>query len=346
MACSAQQPKCYPYVIYMEHKRFIEAIEEGSGLICSESDEEENQHSPHMDRTKTVHQLAKAVADMMWSSYLENNFDEMLTLYRIDCKHKLYEKTPEERSQLDTYIASLRAFLNTFDKNYIMKIVFSMFGLNQSRDNILVIREAVRMVLKYVESVVSWLERYMSWVQHGADIASAYYNTYNTDEDEEATTAEEFYLDNKVRAYAILKTSDLDSEKLVANIENVDALMYHINILIELGYKLYVDTPVDEFEKVFNALSNTKPKSPNYKGTKFANVHEINEYVREHMRNSIENADGLVFIVTELLDVAKDFYIEKLAIEISDLLTFIPTKKEQEKFIARFESGQLWRHND
>jgi len=364
-------PESYSTVMYQEYKRYMGSLEEASDNICQRSladeEEEDKSHLEHLDRTRTIHQVTKVLTAMMWEDYILGGLGEMVSTYRVNRHHELIPRQAKERSNLESYTASLRDLTYQMRKSNILQVILPTFGLESLHKRILVFADQLAQVLRYTDSVMGWLEKYMTWIEHGANMAAAYVNAskaeaedeYEDDdeaEDEEAEEEEEdeeesdevdpsdLYQDPRVKAYAILKATEFDPDRLVAFISNIDSLIYYSNAMVDLGHRLYASVKVEDFEKIFNALVTKKPRSPDYEGTKFENIHELNEYIRQRVNASLEESQGFMYNVNELLEEARYGFASKLASEVTEDLAFVPSLSMQKKFVAQFESGLLWRH--
>jgi hypothetical protein len=339
----------------LECKRYLTAMEEASDNIVTNSltpDEEEDDtcHQDHIDRTKAIHGVAKIMSAMWWEDYVIKGLGEMLTTYQVDSNHCMVDKGPGRRSQFETYTASLRSLFQSSSSSYLMKILFPSYSLEEIQTNIEVILLHISEVLKYAESTSTTIEKYSTWIEHGAELATEYLNAslppeYDEDGDElevEEIEAPELYSDVRVKAYALLKLSDYSATRMASRLESIDSLIFALNCMVDLGHKLYANTDPKTFENIFNALVSKKIKSPSYKGTKFENIHELNEYLRQRVKDSVEEPHGFMYNISELLEETRTSYLDKLATEIIELLSFIPNKKEQKKFIEQFESGKIW----
>jgi hypothetical protein len=192
----------------------------------------------------------------------------------------------------------------------------------------------------------------MTWLAHGATLAYKYRNAELVDEDdcqdeeteEVLVDAPETYLeDERVKAYALLKTTGCEARRISEFMSNMDELLTISNEFTSLVHKLYLSLEPSQMESVFNAIVNKEGKAPNYEGTKHANVHELNEYVRQQVGESVDSSDGFMYNISEVLDHTRENYISELATYISDLLIFFPDKAAQKRFITQFESGLIWR---
>jgi hypothetical protein len=370
-------PDSYSTVIYSEYKRYMGALEEASDNICGRSlsgeEDEDSSHLEHLDRTRTIHQVTKVLSAMTWENYIMNDIGEMLTLYEVDThggRHKLVPRKAKERSNLETYTASLRDITHGLRNSYLLQVIMPTFGLEAVRKRAIIVADMLAQVLRYLESVASWLERYMTWIEHGSQLAAAYVNAakmeaeedYDDDDDDEEEEEEEdeedeededsdddvepsdFYQDPRIRAYAMLKTTDFNPDRLVSFISDIDSLIYYLGAMVDLLHKLYASMKIKDFEAIFNALVNEKGKAPRYEETEFENIHELNEYLRQRVNASLEEPQGFMYNVNELLEEARYGFASKLASEISEDLAFIPSTPLQKRFVAQFESGLLWRH--
>lgn len=366
-------PDSYGTVIYSEYKRYMGALEEASDNICQRSlsgeEEEDSSHIEHLDRTRTIHQVTKVLSAMMWEDYIIRGLGEMLSTYRVNRHHELVPRRAKERSNLETYTASLRDVSFQMRNSHLLKVIMPTFGLEAVRKRAIVVAEMLAQVLRYLESVMNWFERYMTWVEHGANMAAAYINASKLeagedeeeDEDEEEGEEEEtedeeeeeedddvnpqdLYQDPRVKAYAVLKTTDFSPDRLVAFVSDIDSLIYYMGAMVDLGHRLYSSMKIGDFENIFNAIISKKARAPQYEGTEFENIHELNEYIRQRVNASLEEPQGFMYNVNELLEEARFGFASKLASEISEDLAFVPSTSLQRKFVAQFESGLLWRH--
>jgi hypothetical protein len=288
---------------------------------------------------------------MFWEDYLIRGLGEMLTLHSVDPHHNLVRKGPERRSQFETYTASLRSLFKGSAKSYVMKILFPSYALEDLQVRVDITIAHINEILKYAESTAAILEEYLTWVDHGSKLAAAYMNALlpdvYVDEDGNETEPEEvepsdLYNDVRIKAYALLKLSDYDATRMAACIESVDNLICAFNCIIDIVHRLYSTMNPKAFENLFNAMVSKKQRAPNYEGTKFENIHELNEYIRQRMRESLEEPRGFMYNVNELLEESRSFYIDKLATEIIETLSFLPDKKTQKRFVSQFESGKIW----
>jgi len=344
----SSEPESYRSVMELESKRYSSAMEESSesimhNSISPENEEDNTLHADHLDRTSPIHILVKIMSSIFWTDYLLNGLGEMLTLYDVDdYTHKLLAKPISNRSQLEKYSASLRSFLKNSAVSFLTKTLLSNYGLGEVQASINILVEQLNSVLKYSELTFSMLEKYLTYIEHGAKLAAAYINA-DSDENEQSASPSDLYDDIRVRAYAYLRVSDLDPSKMAKYIEDISNLVVNMNGMIDIVHHLYTNITPASFENIFNALTSKKtPAPPSYDGTKFENIHEINEYIRQHMEESLNEPQGFMYTVNELLEEARMSYIDKLATEITEILAFIPTKKDQERFIGQFESGKIW----
>ena len=353
------EPESYNTIMGNECKRWLMAMEEASETIIANSlvpDEENDDtlHQEHIDRTRMIHNVAKTMSSIWWEDYTIKGLGEMLTLYKVDSDNHLVYKKPEQRSQLETYTASLRSFLKSSTSSYIMKILFPNYSLEEIRANVKIGIFHLNDALKYIESTSVILEQYMTWIEHGSKLASHYINAsilpeYDENGDElevDETEPSDLYNDIKIKAYAFLKLSDYSATRMASHLENIDSLVFSLNNIADLGHRLYSDIDPKTFENIFNALTSKKAKSPSYQGTKFENIHELNEYLRQRMKDSLEEPHGFMYNINELLEETRTSYIDKLATEVIETLSFLPNKKEQKKFISQFESGKIWRNEN
>jgi hypothetical protein len=341
-----------------EHKRFLTAMEEASEVIIQgslnpDTEEEDTFHGDHTDKSRSIHTITKIMSSMFWEDYLVGGLGEMLVLHKVNSHHDLIHREPKCRSQFETYTASLRVLLTNSNKSYIMKILFPSYALEelQLRINMVILR--FNEVLKYSESTTSMLEEYLTWIEHGSDLAAAYMNALRPDiyidedgneEETEEVEPEELYNDIRVKAYALLKLSDCNPAKMAACLESIDNLMFSLNEMVDLAHQLYASLDPKAFENIFNAMVSKRNRAPNYKGTRFENVHELNEYVRQRIKESVEEPHGFMYNVSELLEESRVSYIDRLATEIIETLSFLPSKKEQKRYVGQFESGRIWQN--
>jgi hypothetical protein len=347
-ACTDKtEPDSYYTIMALEHKRYQSAIEEASELIVQLSSNGSNgdTHRDHLDRTRTVHTITKMMSSILWEDYILGGLGEMLVLNDITREHTLSRKRPDRRSQFETYTASLRALLKQLPKSYIMKVLIPGYSLKEIQANIEIIVAYLNDAMKYAESVMAILEKYLAWIEHGAAIATAYVNTSRQDDDDKVEVSD-MYSDIKVRAYAMLKISDLDASKMASYLDDINHLIARLNSLVSLFHKLYTSTDPQTFENIFNAMIAKKVSSSTHGKTKFENIHELNEYIRQHTIESIEEPQGFMYNVNELLDEARGLYIDKLATEITEILSFLPNKTDHKRFINQFESGKIWQNTD
>lgn len=339
-----QEPDSYKAIMATEFKRYMTSLDEASELISlfSLETEEEGLHADHIDRTKAIHTVVKIFSSLFWEDYLINGFGEMLQGYHVNKHHELVNRSPQSRSQLETYTSSLRGLNKNITGAFFMKIFFPSMKLEVLQKRITAITEVIAELLKYTESISVTLEKFTTWIEHGSKIAYLINKQY-LEEDEELEP-ESYYGDIRVRAYAILKTFDFDTSKTVAFIEDVDGLLMVVSLLSELFHKLYVSIPPNEFENIFNALVSKKMQGPKGEKTKFQNVHELNEYVRQRARESVEEPNGFIFNVSELLEEARSIFIDKLATDVTETMAFLSTKDIQKTFIKQFESGKIWQN--
>jgi hypothetical protein len=339
-----------------EYKRYLTAMEEASETIVQNTlgpdDEEDNTcHGDHIERTKAIHAVTRVMSSMFWEDYLIRGLGEMLTLHRVDSQHRLIRKGPERRSQFETYTASLRSLFQGSTKSYIMKILFPSYALEDLQVRIDIVIAHINEILKYAESTSAVLEEYLTWVDHGSKLAAAYMNALlpNSVTDENGDEVEpdqiepsDLYNDVRIKAYALLKLSDYSAPKMASYIQSVDGLMCAADCIVDIVHRLYATMDPKAFENIFNAMVSKKNRAPNYEGTKFENIHELNEYIRQRMKESVEEPHGFMYNVNELLEESRSFYIDKLATEIIEVLAFLPDKKEQKRFVSQFESGKIW----
>lgn len=351
------EAESYCIVMANECKRWLTAMEEASETIVTNSlspDDEEDDtcHQEHIDRTRMIHTVAKIMSGIWWEDYAIKGLGEMLTLYKVDSDNNLVHKDPERRSQFETYTASLRSLFKSTTNSYIMKVLFPNYSLEEIQTNVKIGILHLNDALKYAESTSAVLEQYITWIEHGSKLAASYINgslpaEYDDDGDEvevEEIEPSDLYNDIKIKAYAFLKLSNYSATRMASCLENIDSLIFSFNNLVDLGHRLYTGTDPKTFENIFNALVSKKAKSPVYKGTKFENIHELNEYLRQRMKDSLEEPHGFMYNVNELLEETRTSYIDKLATEIIEVLSFMPNKKEQKKFVNQFESGRIWRN--
>ena len=349
------EPESYTTIMAYEHKRFMSALDEASESIVQASLDPDNpdcdtQHYDHIDRARTIHAITKSITSIFWDDYILTGFGEMLSLHSINQYNEIVPKKPDKRSQLETYTSSLRALLLKSQNSFIMNVLFPSLNLTGLSAAVAKLQVVIREFLKYLESTISALEVYMTWIEHGSKLAAAFVNAntpdtviYNDEEIEtEPSEPYEFYNDIRVKAYAILKMTDFDSTKMVSCINSVSGLIDTLNEVITIIQKLYVGLDTQAFENIFNAAVVKKMKSPNYDGTKFANVHELNEYIRQRTRDSLEEPYGFMYNVNELLTETHSLYIDKLATEVIEALSFLPDEKSQRIFVKQFESGKIW----
>jgi hypothetical protein len=339
-----------------EYKRYLTAMEEASESIAQNSlnpddEDEDTCHGDHIERTRAVHAVARIMSSMFWEDYLIRGLGEMLTLHSIDSHHSLVRKGPGRRSQFETYTASLRTLARGSAKSYIMKILFPSYALEDLQGCIDVALSRLHEILKRAESATAMLEEYLTWIEHGAKLAAGYTNALLPDafidedgneEKPERTEPHELYNDVRVKAYALLKLSSCDAFRMADSIEKIDTLMFAFNHAVGIAHKLYITISPKAFERIFNAMVSKKNRAPNYEGTKFENIHELNEYIRQRVKESVEEPRGFIYNVSELLEESRVNYIDKLATEILEVLAFLPGKQEQKKFVSQFESGKIW----
>jgi len=336
----------YQYVMLSEYKRFMNALDEASANIIQNSlnlevDEETTYHRDHIDRTKSIHDVATIMISLLWEDYIVRGVGDMLTGSEVDKDHKLVSKKPEERSQFETYTAALRGLLKNTKNSFLNTVLLPGYDLTSLGTKLSIVKNCVLDILKYTEVVSASTEEFLTWIEHGAELAASYTNA-SLDEGDEEVEPEEFYSDVRIRTYAYLKLSDYSVVRLTTSIQNIDGLLTASNAIADIFHQLYVSISPDLFEKTFNAMVSESNKSPRYTGTKFENVHELNEYIRLRLRESIEEPHGFMYNVTELLEETRIFYIDRMATEIIDCMAFLPDKKTQKRFVAQFESGKLW----
>lgn len=364
MSCSEQcdctheetEPKSYKNVMAFEYKRYMSSLEEAGEAIVQASllddEEEDTGHVDHLDRTRSVHMITKVSTSMFWEDYLLTGLGEMITLHSVDADHNLVRKQPGKRSQFETYTSSLRSLFNKTTSSYLMKILLPSYALEDLQTSINIVVAHVNEILKYSEAAVATLEEYLTWIEHGAQQAADYVNYIlagqprEEGEEQEKVEAADLYNDIRVKAYALLKLSDYRPTKLSAFIENIDGTLCAFCSILDIGHRLYATTDPKTFENVFNAMVSKRNCSPKYDGTKFENVHELNEYIRQRLKESVEEPQGFMYNVNELLEEARSCYIDKLATEIIETLAFLPSKKAQKQFVRNFESGRLWLSDD
>lgn len=350
------EPETYRTVIAFEYKRYLTAMEEASETIVQNSlnpddEDEDTCHSNHIERTRAIHAVTRVVSSIFWEDYLIRGLGEMLTLHAVDSHHRLVRKGPERRSQFETYTASLRSLFKGSAKSYIMKILFPSYALEDLQVRLDMTIGHINEILKYAESTSAILEEYLTWVDHGSKLSAAYMNALlpeaviDEDGDEvepDKVEPSDLYNDVRVKAYALLRLSDFKAPKLAAYIGSVSSLIFSLNNIVDIVHRLYATMDPKAFENIFNAMVSKKNRAPNYDGTKFENIHELNEYIRQRMKESVEETNGFMYNVSELLEESRSSYIDKLATEIIETLAFLPGKKEQERFVSQFESGKIW----
>lgn len=334
---SKNNPDCYPYVMGMEYKRFLESLEEVSDALINNDKE---QTAP--GRLAAIHRLAKTKLRLLCDDYLMDGFGEMLTTYKVSSKHKLIPKTPGERSQAVAYSSSLRAVLNSFGQSFFVRQLMSSFKLDEVRKRLEASVSLLLEFLKNFENVANWTEQYMTWIDHGAKLAHGYYNT-NMEENEMSAGIDAFYMDSRVRAYALFKTVDYMPEKVAEFLNSLNNLISNAIEITILKHRIYASLNPEDFEYIFNLLVSKKSTALVKEKTEFENVHELNEYIRQRMKNSLEEPDGIIYNMIEMLDAARDTYIDKLASAVIDSTSFLPDEPTQRAFTRRFEDGRIWR---
>ncbi len=362
MNCSEQctykrsEPETYRTVMAFEYKRYMAGMEEASETIVQNSltpddEEEDTDHGAHIERTRAVHGVTRVLTSMFWEDYIVKGLGEMLTLHSVDSHHQLIRKGPGRRSQFETYTASLRSLFNSSTSSYIMKVLLPSFSLEDLQVRAEMVFAEIGEILKYAELTASLLEEYLTWVDHGSKLSAAYMNallpnSYVDENGEDITPEEtepyELYNDVRVKAYALLKLSQFKPAKLADYIGCIDGLFCSLMCIVDIVHRLYSTLDPKAFENIFNAMVSKKNRAPNYEGTKFENIHELNEYVRQRMKESLEESEGFMYNVNELLEESRSSYIDKLATEVIEMLAFLPSEKEQKQFVNQFESGKIW----
>jgi hypothetical protein len=338
----SKEPVSYRAVIAMEYKKFQESLEEASATLLAKA-HEEHLAIPELYRCEKAHDVIQGNIYFFYEDYILNGLGELLNLFPINEYHQMRSKGPHSRSPLDTYVASLRSMLSLIDSSYILKTVFSAFELDKVKARVIVAIHTALETLKNLEAVGQWVEKYLSWLEHGAGLQMAYSNA-NKGADEENVTLEDLFFESKTRAYAVLKTTDFSPQAFVAFIQDLDELLQNISTLVELPHRLYTSMDPDDFDNPFNAMVNKKAIT-GQKPKKFGldNIKELNEFIRQRVKNSVERVDGFMQNAVELLDLARPMYIGKFVAEVLELLAFLPTEEEQRLFVKRYESGRLWR---
>jgi len=331
-------------VVGIERERYMSALKEIYDSILNGSNTVDPPVLKKMIKTYTIVEL---LADIFWNSVVLEELREIVSLYTIDkSTHTLNRKNLDERSSANRYSSSLRAMLKKLPTSFLQKHIFVAFDAQEFGNRITAYGDHLETVLRHFDSTVDFLEKYLTWIEYGATLASKYYNADEEckceEEEEEETDTSEFYTSNKVRAYAILKTTDMSPEKLSQYLFDIQELFTATTELVFLGVKLYVSLSPEAFSGVLNLLTSKKQKSIN-SHKKHANIQEFNERIRKILHRSLENDDGLLHDAGWILDRATELYISELIGEIAELLAFIPKKNDHKRFIRQLESGRLWR---
>lgn len=336
-------PKSYQLLVALEVDRYAVSMEDA----CEEL-REKPEHAPHYERTKIIHNLLQSLVSLYAADYLVNAESNLFSTHHITEENILVPHS--ERSAWERYIAGIRSILQRVEKSYLLRSSFVAAGLEWLASN--TIHEYCGQsleLLKNLEVVCRTFETYMTWTEHGAQLSMKYQNA-NTlaeaDEGEEVDILDEenLYNDVLVRAYAMLKTFDKDSQRAAQLLDLISLSLKSIAHLVGVSQKLYVKVPPTTVENVLHTLVTPKQNKPTYTGTKFANIQELNEKLRTACKESLEEQHGFLYNIFELLDATRCAYLSRLASYISDTLIFLPTVEKQEQFIRDFETGRLWKN--
>jgi len=334
----------YSTLLSTEFNRFLTAIDQSIEALLPEDKED-------VEKFMRSAAMLKDRLNIIYNLCFKDK-DNFLTLYEISDNTyidglRLQEKKPEQRSMVDAYSGSIRTVIRNFQNSYLIKNGFSLFGLGGLRKRILVVAAAASEFIKYFNTLAKWIEIYLSWTKFGSELACQYYNA-NRDEDESPVEPSDFYNDYTIKLYAILKTSETDSEILANILTDIDSFIEHLSWLIGLTARFTASLKVKDIDTVINAISNSKPRTKTKDEMKdeFSELREFCKYIRDRAIEYSAKEGGTIHTYQLLISDAKDRYITSFIDEISKLLSLFPNTDEQERFIRNFEKGKLWQQND
>jgi hypothetical protein len=332
----------YLSIAVSELERYMSALE-----IACEILRHKPEHAEHYERTKTIHDLVQTTIQLYATDYLLSHEKNIFTSHRITPDHKLNKHS--ERSEWERYLAGARSLVGRVSNSYLFKSVFTSYGLEWLSGNVLkTLVVNVLAFLKYLETTGNLLETYMTWIEYGASLAVQYINANalavaEENEEVELVEASDLYTNIYVRAYAMLKTFNGDSQKAATALDAINNTLASFNHLIGLTQKLYIKIEPDVVENTLHSLTSNRQSKPTYLGTKFAGLQELNTKLQSLCKTSLEEPHGLLYNVREVLDAARQVYVSKLTDHIIETLAFLPTEQKQENFTRDFELGNLWK---
>lgn len=326
--------------------RYLGALERASEEI-----REQPIHAPHTERVRAIHDMVYSYVKLYGTDYFADALGETICLHTINETNQLVPHP--NRSTWERYLNGIRSVVKRMNNAYVFKSVFAMCGLEWLAGNSLnKISTTTLTSLKHLETVLNTLEVYLTWLEHGASLASKYNNATlsgmeeetedDKEEEENQTTPSDFYSNIYVRAYAMLKTFEKESQQAAQLLTAIGNSLNASCDLVGIFQKIYVDVPPTTVENTLHTLVTPKSGKPNYQGTKFPGLQELNEKLRSMCKESLGEPHGVLFIVTELLKSTHAWYLSDLADNIIETLAFLTTEHAQDRFIREFEQGTIW----
>lgn len=335
-------------VAYLEQKRFLEALDEAGETLTEIQAAEDGADTTFLAQLATMIYTTKLNVSSFWTRYISDMADGLLVPYEVNDQHQIADHQ-QNQSPISKYLYSMRRLLNKSQKSYIGQTLMTLFGLDKPREIGAEFSYATMHILTQSEAVIDWYMHYLAYLEHGAQLALDYIHVANEefadlfeDEDDDSLDPDlsELYDDNRVKAYALLKTTDIKPERTLLFLEKLNELIDAIMELTDYRKAAYSVLEDRDLQKLLNFLTNKKAISK--ENEEYQNVLELMQFVQSIFEEDLEAPFGISYNKEVLLRSAGEMYISKLTDSYMNSLAFLPTRESQKKFIRQFEQGSLW----